>query len=285
MADGTSNLDVALAKLKPALYRYWSDWDFKNAPTMLYHYCAIESMYGIFGTKAVWASDVLCLEDRSELKYACELASDILDRRHEVPPEIRHAFTPQEDFNSDVSKWRLRVFCLSGQQDSPEQWRAYSKNGRGFALGFDRHQLIETRRVPLRLQYDPARQTASINYAVDTALDILRRTRLDPTSTPEFWLKFRTELFLYLLRLKNPAFAPEKEWRVLVIDPPEHDRFRTRAGCRVPYVALCLTGAIRDLWQGPNVDPDFAEQSLRPFLQHNGFDHIQVHRSSLKLGI
>jgi hypothetical protein len=285
------NLESATQQLKQANARLWQPWD-SEGPDTFYHYCGIEGMRGIFSSGHIWASDVMCLNDPSEIQYASELILHVLKSRPEVPDFIRLVFTLRQRLLDQVEDWRIRVFCMCEKADDLSQWRAYGKGGGGFAVGLNRLRLLDVAEphesapfALVRIMYDEASQVQRVNTLIDEACRIFRAATLPESVHWRYWHEFGFELLTFLCRFKAPAFGVEAEWRLLSIAPKEQDEFRPKAGSYlVPYVSLALPkDALSELWQGPTLNAEFALRSLARFLVCCGYGQIRPKQSAIRL--
>jgi len=90
-----------------------------------------------------------------------------------------------------------------------------------------------------------------------------------------------------LVCFKNPAYAAEDEWRLIVFGKSQPKvLFRVGRGCPIPYVELDLTAEDGDLQgrlpisgvtYGPVHEAGMVERSLKTFLQANRYDHVIQH--------
>jgi len=117
---------------------------------ILYHYTSIEGLLGIIESKSVWATNVLYLNDASELNYAVGLFKrQILEfkKKSSNARSVENIFfetlienivnlIPSDNFGFYVSSF-------SEEKDLLSQWRGYCPKGIGFSLGFKFNNLIE----------------------------------------------------------------------------------------------------------------------------------------------
>jgi hypothetical protein len=90
-----------------------------------------------------------------------------------------------------------------------------------------------------------------------------------------------------LVCFKNPAYAAEDEWRLIVYGQSKPQvLFRVSRGCPTPYVELDLTSKdgelqgrlpISEINYGPVLESGLVARSLRTFLQAARYDHVLPH--------
>jgi len=128
---------------------------FGGEPELVYHYTSSEGMSGIVESGALWATDVLFMNDTTEAVYGFKVVRDAVaewvsaldagdDRR-----QLLHAI----EFVPELIP-QVFVVSFSARRDDLSQWRAYCRAG-GYSLGFDRTMLGAGLQV---CEYDKARQ-------------------------------------------------------------------------------------------------------------------------------
>ena len=89
------------------------EWRFRNLerteaeaekpPDILYHYTSAEGLLGIVWTREIWSTNVLYLNDTSELSHATEvLASELETTRLRLQPNARAIPWPTRFWSSPV---------------------------------------------------------------------------------------------------------------------------------------------------------------------------------------
>jgi hypothetical protein len=224
-------------------------------PAVLYHYTDQAGLLGIIGTGELWATKVQYMNDATEFTRVVELASKEIQRRIDNAKGIR-------DFELELLTFQLKnihritninIFCVSFCRDPDllSQWRGYSGQGSGYAIGFSAPGLLElTHRNSCRLGrciYDEGAQVEIIRDLIDQAVhqaDRLYRTSEDYTSYMiNFTLASALENALIKLGsfFKDAAFVEENEWR-LVTDVRFYGEevlgFRTGKSMPIPYYRL-----------------------------------------------
>ncbi len=117
-------------------------------PKILYHYCPVHSFKGIVESKSLWMSGLGTMSDFMEYKWLKRLA---LNRIEELASQKQWAMNVEELPEKTKQRNRLLVldrqlrsvpaydpFCVSFSSDGDvlSQWRAYTDDGKGFAIGF-----------------------------------------------------------------------------------------------------------------------------------------------------
>ena len=116
--------------------------EWKDVPQTLYHYCNAEGLKGIVENKCLWMSNVACMNDYMEHNWLLELARECLRLR--MRRSVLNLLDSPDQFYEELETLVFSqptstpyVVSFSAGGDILSQWRAYSDDGLGFAVGFD----------------------------------------------------------------------------------------------------------------------------------------------------
>jgi DUF2971 family protein len=191
---------------------------------LIYHYCGATSFFGITQSRRLWFSDVFAMNDFMEMRWGYsifeEAATELLNN---MPREFLDKI---DSHIVETSAYILPlVACFSLDGDVLSQWRSYSTDGAGFALGFSAKRLTQMAVTPLKVLYEKRKQIDELKaillslYEVEQqegfkyGVDFARNCRL---------------LGVDLCALKNPAFREEKEIRLVHAARIERRLLQTR---------------------------------------------------------
>jgi hypothetical protein len=159
------------------------------------------------------------MNDSQELHYARKVAARVAARilKDRVPRSGKNGTALLEavaDESYRYWEWdRYFIVCFTENGDQLSQWRAYANDGLGFAMGFrsDAHWSTGFVRPVLleRVIYVEAEQDALIEPILRGAVEAADDGGGD---------RLLNDLWEVLAIIKNPAFAEEKEWRLIVQD-------------------------------------------------------------------
>ncbi len=270
-------------------------------------------MISIVSKREIWASDFSLSNDSMEGKWIREVFSKYCAERG-LSPSYKEMLLPSLD--SVISLVGATGFCLSEEADLLSQWRGYADNGCGVSIGFSKEYFEALGRLKrdrndefnaslTKIEYDIVRQRELISENADAILKLVSEGALWPptflTSDEEkkkWQASFRTMHWRFLLffgdihRFKNPAFAEEREWRLISHVLPDLGKdqgrqisgmeFRTRKDRIVPFRRIPLENidqaAIIEVVLGPkNITP---EQVVDAVLQKHGWRGIKIRKSS-----
>jgi hypothetical protein len=178
-------------------------------------------------------------------------------------------------------------FCDSDKLLS--MWRAYAGNGGGYCLGFNYSEL---RRMcwPGPKVGDSFPLLARVHYG-NTPKSV--RSYLNAICVSESGIEdllSRLSPFFPSM-IKNAAFAEEREWRTIALDPPvEHMRFRSGSANIRPYVELSWLHLgkprgklpVASVTFGPMLRrEDRPEEIIGWMLEKNGYSGVKVTPSGI----
>jgi hypothetical protein len=217
-----------------------------SVPSELFHYTSPEGFIGIVDKRILWASDMLSLNDASEMTYPKKLILEAVDRSDIIPGSCKERFKVQ------VNEYMFRagipyVACFCEHQDLLSQWRGYGASGEGFAIGFNTRWLRSLEDEGFRLErviYDPDAQTDLLVQFFKYVTTIIAQDTFSEDEIVDVWQRAGASLSSLAIIFKHPAFLEEREWRMVSEIEKRTERlpesFR-RSGQRiVPYVKISI---------------------------------------------
>lgn len=271
---------------------------------LVYHYTNAAGLEGIARSNRVWATDVSFMNDATELIYGRPLLlaavrEKSINAKARVARELLKRFE-HEYLASRSSGASVAATCFCEDGDLLSMWRGYGTGG-GYAVGLDDAALHT-----LRVIYDPAEQRSQVDGVLDkwcnrwekTARAIPEEVMIGDQRDEIVELqRLNGEAAILLLQFKHPAFAEERERRIIDFFRGEGDehrpvRYRVTATGYVPYVELDFRYRdgenkgllpIQKVVFGPSMHPDLSEKGLRLMLARNGYGHVEVQASQVPL--
>lgn len=234
---------------------------------ILYHYTSMEGICGILSGQSVWMSDCRYLNDRKELRDAVDSFIDKYEGEKRIALELAFHW------------WQYsRCHCVFSLSESPQilsQWRAYSADGTGMALGFSEKFMTagwcERDAKLVDCVYDDHNQfldLVSENLAQEIE-KIFGIYEVSKHAVNIFWEEIEKEtspldtLYAQLLRVKNIAFKEEREVRLVKSVPFREAKTRVSSGVAIPFIKNKLWRdndksavyvLIPEVWLGPRCD-------------------------------
>jgi hypothetical protein len=292
----------------------------EHRPPVLYHYTSAEAAAKIIEGGTLWATEIGHLNDTSEFLYGIAAAEDLIaerQRHDEESTAVKGVAEARIDFLdlvlnelSDTERPQVFVSSFSSLEDSRSQWGLYCRGLGGIAVGFDHEKL--RRLIPQGYPYpsappDRIRQTPfQVNpcvYRERTQRKLIARQLNkalegieaaggfrppDGASTSDVAGVVRV-CSAYAAILKHPAFADEREWR-LIAGKPRNPLVRSyiRGGSPVFYLELDLARAsdafpITEIVVGPQADQEVAANRWQSWLDQRGLKTIDVKLSDVPL--
>ena len=273
-------------------------------PDILYHYTDQKGLLGIIESRSLWASKIRHLNDTSEFLHGISVARSLLRENAESTTNNftrKYCETLKGSLNR-VEEINVFVVCFSASENLLSQWRAYSKDGIGYSLGFDTALLERlSLKQGFRLAeciYDGKKQREVVGQLVARHIEEFRQSiatgaREDEVFTDakieQFWAKFSSDLIMISPLLKHGAFAEEKEWRLISVLKSNRDpayRVRDSRNFLIPYYIFSLEESpgvfeLNSVIVGPCPDPRLASDGVTGLLGRNGIKWKSVRPSGI----
>jgi hypothetical protein len=266
------------------------------APATLYHYCSMHSFHGIVTSKQFWLSNVFFMNDYMEHVLLVNKARSFLEKRMGSPEEDA-ARCLLQFFGLPIDPY---TFSLSAEADLLSQWRAYSDDGAGVAIGFSFERIsLQCKKLGGEGQcvnigtvlYDDAMQEQLVGEVLGPYLDLAKRCEGEDAAFANAIRTFGT-IWHWAALCKHSGFREEKEYRVVMmpqgtpdtmLDKAEFDvgisppSFRLSGSQIVPYYTFPFSAdSITDIRFGPKNRARERKDVLRKFLQENGYDGDRI---------
>lgn len=248
---------------------------------ILYHYTSIDALFGGIIVKdtqpnkeiCLWATNCLYMNDPEELNSGVQLAHEVL----EIPAkESIQSLKERVKDDAYIVSFSAAIDCLP-------MWGMYGKNGHGLALGFDTTALQTIYPLYKSVYTNEANKEWIKNEILNIPTDWWKQVNIENILSNT--LESADSMFLLYLTLwlsgKNPAYEYEKETRWIFIKR-DNIKYRLKNNLIVPYVELYLPkSALKEIWIGPTNDMERATRSLRAYLDHMGFNDVEIKQSKV----
>jgi hypothetical protein len=275
---------------------------------LFYHYTDARSLHNIIRTHELWASHVGHMSDTSELKYAADLVCRVLDQHAlRLPAESRprsvlsgaSAERAEIREHGYFSRGDLFVasFCESG--DLLSQWRGYTKQGTGYAIGFTFDlpftRLLTSPVILRKILYTEVDQIRLVSETARAVVECIESLTPNDAVLPTYSGLLMGFLLELVLSFKDPCFAEEKEWRIIQQIPHMPLPSEALADVRdtehylIPYQPLRLWSettdhlSIKRVVVGPSLSFDVAARGVQTALHKYGYRFVPVEHSKVPL--
>lgn len=282
--------------------------DMPTAPDIVYHYTDQSGLIGILQTKELWCTHIACLNDASEYTFAKKLYCEMLvalaqdqsqeQRMRDYASWVKELLDQEdaEQDNESASVPNCYVTSFSEAEDDLSQWRAYTKTGSRFSIGF-RGAILEALAKYPNGKFEP------VTYGRESVLDEMKNefVRCMREKEPSLYVGEetnrpvqhghraaytnvnRTVLREVAVRSKNDAFAQEEEWRLSYVIPWNQCEFRTGKSFVIPYFKkrLDVANPIATITVGPSPHKRLSAFSVKGMLTTFGWGDIEVKESTI----
>ncbi len=237
-------IERACASVRHFVDQQSQAWSREAIRSELFHYTSPDGFIGIVANRNLWASDMLSLNDASEVTYPQRVIAEAVEESDSLPRRHR------ERFNTQLTEYMFRVdapyvvcFCEDG--DLLSQWRGYGASGEGFAVGFGIPWLLSLDKSGFRLQrviYDRDEQRALVLSFLDRVAAVTSEEKFSDEEETQIWQRAAASLSSWVVMFKHPSFREEGEWRIVSEFERRPSCFKNlfrRSGRRiVPYVTI-----------------------------------------------
>jgi hypothetical protein len=234
-----------------------------GAPERVYHYTNSSSLIRILEDNEVWATNAVFLNDQNEIRHAAVILSRACDTvigdeefASEDPSQLLLATTAMRRVLNHLHDYiEAYVTCFCSEGDLLSQWRGYGE-GDGLSIGFDSAELSRVAKATpgivaglVQVTYDEEQQYAELyELAKRWTRMFLSCLRRDSRTKPHVEAMLFAQCFAWLAAtFKHPAFAEEKEWRLVYVRlrlpellPEESFKLSLRSskGMVVPFIRI-----------------------------------------------
>ena len=254
---------------------------------ILYHYTTVTGALAILTSGRIRLSSSTGMNDHAEGQWVPAALLNWMTGRPDI--EASRAFNTL--WQVAIAPYdRAYLTCFSEEGDLLSQWRAYSQDGEGIAIGFnanDGHLPVINAEPHTNAGPGLELTISKVRYDNDMSLvtNAVEQATSGGTASAAF-MQAQTLLIQERWRLKNPAFREEHEWRIINL-PMDFDgdigggkttvsavgerRFCESRGRIVSYYNVVFSkAAVAELVLGPQCRVDEAE--LRTLLRAKGLE-------------
>ncbi len=296
----------------------------RTEPVLLYHYTTQDGLLGIIEKQEFWATDVRFLNDTEEFESGIKIAIPMSQQASSVSGEDGQKTV---DYFKDIlrfsfSKWPIYSVSLTGPLKTYEtlpnsiddpgdrlnMWRGYSGRGIAYSIGLpSRGYAVNIEGVDLQeCSYRQDTKEEYLREAINSFGDLLNecnRTRNEKirrglpyeqamnemrSELDKEVSKILPDLKAQIAACKHESFWEEREWRLTVAPPPDHENLFHSPGRFgiTPRLRIQLRGPdgllpIKRIVIGPCPHKDEAMESLKGLLIRKGYSRVEVSASKI----
>jgi hypothetical protein len=275
----------------------------------VWHYTSGDGLLGIIESGTLWATQVSCLNDSTEVRYGLNLFRDALIHARQNNPEDPAVDKMLEQTTSSLlespatpnhASSMYFVTCFSQHEDDLSQWRAYCGGENGYAIGFRARGLFgNPNSLVVRVNYDGEQHRAVAEHVAAATVRFFRDgIQNGRASSAAEWmgefLPVWTNVIGQLAPLvKDRAFQAENEFRIvhqLQANEMGQVRFRQKATLMSRHIPLTFPHQaaprfpmlpIVGVKVGPTRHKEITRISVDTLLRQMGYGTGQVSLSSI----
>jgi hypothetical protein len=268
----------------------------------VWHYTTGDGLLGIIQSGTIYATQVSCLNDRTEIRYAERLFRQALvDLRRSIVSDTESEFvdtllrTEENDVTTEESVSDFFVACFSAERDDLSQWRAYGGGEGGYAIAFFTKAFVHPSHFVARVNYDSQVQV-DVASALAAATVRFYREGLERRGGDEraSWPIHFSIAWAHIIgklapMVKDPAFRAEHECRIIHELSPEgihRLKFRQRQSLLAMHIPLVFLPVdttrdwpplpIVEVMVGPSRHKETSRLSTLALLRQKGYTDVPV---------
>lgn len=251
---------------------------------IIYHYCSMDSFFGIVKNKNIRLSNAYKTNDYTELEWIFS----VMENSMASVFNIEFVSSLQKNYRKWLETYfRPHIACFSKDGDLLSQWRAYANDGKGISIGFNRKyfELVKTLDNKefeiFDVIYHCKEQEQLLKSLFSTIgtdnIKLLKKFYIDKGDTIYFEeVMLASALLKYGMIFKNETFYEEKEVRFIygfneIAAEPDIFEYRVTEDDLISFVEIPIDiknncPPIQEIILGPSckVNPN----NLRCFLEH-----------------
>ena len=260
-----------------------------NLSSIVYHYTDVGGLIGIISSGCIRATHVNRLNDASENIHGFELVHDHVGKN--MPKASRPLF---EKILSEFQSVDTYVACYSTEDDQLSQWREYTGSQVGYCLGFETSQMatIDDRLPPLEaVIYDEHQVRVLLDRLLARVNDFFINNAFGEIELGHVLGTVSAMLNIIACITKHPKFEEESEYRH-ICQPGKTGLklspcFKAGRFGLTPYVEINFLKPnfvpLKSITIGPCQDFDLEKKELEILLQKQGYENIEIKKSSIPL--
>jgi len=274
--------------------------------TILWDYTSGPGLLEIIESGTINATQVACLNDSTEVRYAAKLYRDALIevRTKNAKDPVANKFltkvlelTQEDPAVPSHAPSRFFVACFSSQEDDISQWRAYAdpSGENGYAIGFVARGLNNLPNgAVLRVNYNRELHKTIASEVADATLAFYqegienKRSDTEEQWANEFLAAWQEMIGRLAPIAKDDGFQAESEFRIvheLNVTEAHQIRFKQKATLLSRYLALSFPQwmqtrspmlPIARVMIGPGRQQAVTRVSVNSLLQQMGYANIPI---------
>jgi hypothetical protein len=270
------------------------------AEKVVWHYTTGEGLIGIIESGSIYATQIACLNDNTEMRYSSSLLrKELLEARKAIPGGDRLAnfvnnfinFLDDDDKTPNSADLGFYVCSFSRKGDDLAQWRAYGGGENGYAIGINTKNLrIIPDTLSVQVNYDEQTHLEVVREVVKATMDFYQEGVEAGIENwdDKFLLAWDVQLSKIGAMVKDPGFEQEEEVRTIRLRKEEDVPFeviRQRKNLMSRHIPLKFSGLegklpLEYVMVGPARHRAISAASVKALLEKKGYPTHLVRVSS-----
>jgi hypothetical protein len=249
-------------------------------PKTIHHYTSQEGLLGIIQEGILRVSSIRHLNDAAEMTHAIELVKSRLNLSAWNSVAWEQFIERLPKHLELVKESDCHVGSFSQERDQLSQWRAYTRGGVGYSIGFNVGMLedfADDQKFELVRCVYTAEEHNELSNGVVTKIE-----KFLPDNVDTALALCAHHVLRIAPRVKHPSFAEEKEWRITKeVGLEESVKFRSGKSMLVPYGEFIFKDEhdntpITEIVVGPTPHMELSKRSVERLLLAHDMAHVPV---------
>ncbi|MGE4106489.1 MAG: DUF2971 domain-containing protein [Bacteriovoracia bacterium] len=206
----------------------WTIPDEISPDLLLYHYTSTGAANSMFLSKQFWATYAKHSNDSTEFSHGIDLFIEEIKAFQFcfVSPNNRDLIEELIGFLTEEKtspKIKPFIFCLSELGDLLSQWRGYTPNSSGVAIGFQCKELeFDEFHTLKKVVYDDGTKRQRARSIIQEFDKLVQGelakfgNHISPPHGRSLFFKLLQAIYVQAACFKHEAFNEEKEWRIVI---------------------------------------------------------------------